>query len=161
MSNLDLIEALPDNGIAMIGTLYFITAYLFSRDYKKIEICDLKLSKTEMRMPYMNGVQYNKPIQLKFSCDGGRNKSRTENSANCLGMSSQSISAPIKNSNIKQAHVPNDDNNFIDPPPRWQETSSYGKSSTDEDLLAAHHSPKKLHYYGMQWGDVSCYHSQL
>lgn len=41
MLNLDLIEALPDNDIAMIVTLYFITAYLFSRDYKKAIDCFL------------------------------------------------------------------------------------------------------------------------
>lgn len=36
MPDLDLVEALPDNDIAMMGILYFITAYLFHRDYKKV-----------------------------------------------------------------------------------------------------------------------------
>jgi hypothetical protein len=36
MPDLDLVEALPDNDIAMMGILYFITAYLFPRDYKKV-----------------------------------------------------------------------------------------------------------------------------
>ncbi|CAA2956896.1 sentrin-specific protease 1-like [Olea europaea subsp. europaea] len=36
MPDLDLVEALPDNDVAMFGVLYFLTAYLFPHDYKKI-----------------------------------------------------------------------------------------------------------------------------
>ncbi|CAA3002687.1 Hypothetical predicted protein [Olea europaea subsp. europaea] len=36
MSNLDLVEALPDDDVAKMGALYFLTAYLFPRDYKKV-----------------------------------------------------------------------------------------------------------------------------
>lgn len=36
MPDLDLVEALPDIDIAMFGVLYFLTAYLFPRDYKKV-----------------------------------------------------------------------------------------------------------------------------
>ncbi|CAA3018025.1 Hypothetical predicted protein [Olea europaea subsp. europaea] len=36
MPNLDLVEALPDDDVARIGALYFLTAYLFPRDYKKV-----------------------------------------------------------------------------------------------------------------------------
>ncbi|XP_022851416.1 uncharacterized protein LOC111373162 [Olea europaea var. sylvestris] len=36
MPDLDLVEALPDHDVALIGILYFITAYLFPRDYKKV-----------------------------------------------------------------------------------------------------------------------------
>ncbi|CAA3007059.1 Hypothetical predicted protein [Olea europaea subsp. europaea] len=36
MPDLDLVEALPDDDIARMGTLYFLTAYLFPRDYKKV-----------------------------------------------------------------------------------------------------------------------------
>ncbi|CAA2970580.1 Hypothetical predicted protein [Olea europaea subsp. europaea] len=40
MPDLDLIETLPDNDVAMIGMLYYITAYLFLRDYKKVKIVE-------------------------------------------------------------------------------------------------------------------------
>lgn len=36
MLDLDLVEALPDDDIVMIGALYFLTSYLFYRDYKKV-----------------------------------------------------------------------------------------------------------------------------
>ncbi|CAA3019550.1 Hypothetical predicted protein [Olea europaea subsp. europaea] len=36
MPDLDLVEALPDNDVAMFEALYFITAYLFPRDYEKV-----------------------------------------------------------------------------------------------------------------------------
>ncbi|CAA2934568.1 Hypothetical predicted protein [Olea europaea subsp. europaea] len=36
MPDLNLVEALPDNDVAMFGVLYFLTAYLFPRDYKKV-----------------------------------------------------------------------------------------------------------------------------
>ncbi|CAA3026196.1 Hypothetical predicted protein [Olea europaea subsp. europaea] len=36
MPNLDLVEALLDVAIARMGALYFLTTYLFPRDYKKV-----------------------------------------------------------------------------------------------------------------------------
>ncbi|XP_022891911.1 uncharacterized protein LOC111406765 [Olea europaea var. sylvestris] len=36
MPDLDLVETLPNHDVALIGILYFITAYLFSKDYKKL-----------------------------------------------------------------------------------------------------------------------------
>ncbi|CAA3006825.1 Hypothetical predicted protein [Olea europaea subsp. europaea] len=158
MPDLDLVETLPDNDVVMIGMLYFITTYLFPRNYKKvvdhflfvlvedfsvmnqlpwgkllfeitlsalkdglsrknshyrlrgmlvafqawiydtfprldgvvIEICDLEPSKTEMAMPYMNGVQYKKPGQPKFSPDSHRDKSRIERSVDRVGTSGKS-----------------------------------------------------------------------
>ncbi|CAA2996400.1 Hypothetical predicted protein [Olea europaea subsp. europaea] len=36
MPDLDLVEALPDNDIAIFRALYFLTAHLFPRDYKKV-----------------------------------------------------------------------------------------------------------------------------
>ncbi|CAA3021184.1 Hypothetical predicted protein [Olea europaea subsp. europaea] len=162
MSDLDLIETLPDTDVAMIGMLYFITAYLFPRDYKKvfdhflfmlvedfsamnqfpwdeqlsaaklegpdcfsnpnIEICDLEPSETEMAMPYMNGVQYKKPIQPKFSPDSRRDKSRIEMSVDRAGMSGKSGPSVLllTDSSVRQARVPdNDDDDFVDPPLIW------------------------------------------
>ncbi|CAA2987777.1 Hypothetical predicted protein [Olea europaea subsp. europaea] len=36
MPDLDLVEALPDDDVARMGALYFLIAYLFPRDYKKV-----------------------------------------------------------------------------------------------------------------------------
>ncbi|CAA2981942.1 probable metal-nicotianamine transporter YSL7 [Olea europaea subsp. europaea] len=36
MSDLDLVEALLNDDVAGMGALYFLTAYLFPRDYKKV-----------------------------------------------------------------------------------------------------------------------------
>ncbi|XP_022859950.1 uncharacterized protein LOC111380577 [Olea europaea var. sylvestris] len=36
MPDLDLVETLLDHDVSLIGILYFITAYLFPRDYKKV-----------------------------------------------------------------------------------------------------------------------------
>ncbi|XP_022851142.1 uncharacterized protein LOC111372943 [Olea europaea var. sylvestris] len=36
MPDLDLVETLPDHDVALIGILYFVTAHLFPRDYKKV-----------------------------------------------------------------------------------------------------------------------------
>ncbi|CAA2991304.1 Hypothetical predicted protein [Olea europaea subsp. europaea] len=61
MPDLDLVDALPDDDVAKMGALYFLIAYLFPRDYKKvvdnylfalvedfdIVICDLEPSENE------------------------------------------------------------------------------------------------------------------
>ncbi|CAA2985943.1 Hypothetical predicted protein [Olea europaea subsp. europaea] len=41
-----------------------------------------------MAMPHINGVQYKKPVQLKFSRDSHRDKSRIETSVGCAGVGS-------------------------------------------------------------------------
>ncbi|CAA2963604.1 Hypothetical predicted protein [Olea europaea subsp. europaea] len=111
---------------------------------KKIEICDLEPSKIEMAMPYMNDVQYKKPVQPKFSPDSRRDKSRIEKSVDRVGMSGKSGPSVLllTDSSVRHARVPdNDDDDFVDPPPIWQETSPFGKSPTQDCSSAAHHSP--------------------
>ncbi|CAA2995134.1 Hypothetical predicted protein [Olea europaea subsp. europaea] len=89
MPDLDLVEALPDDNVARMGALYFLTAYFFPRDYKKVVdnylfaliiICDLEPSEIEMAMPYMNNIQYQKPIQPDLLSESSRKK-RTKKSA--------------------------------------------------------------------------------
>ncbi|CAA2955381.1 sentrin-specific protease 1-like [Olea europaea subsp. europaea] len=226
MPDLDLVEALQDNDVAMFGVLYFLTAYLFPRDYKKavnhflfvliedfnkmnsfpwgkllfqitlgvlrdglsrrtpryrlrgmlvafqawiyetfpyldgivvtrisrvhplivnwmadeqpsavklkgpdcfsnpkIEICDLKPLESEIVMPYMNGVQYNKPIQLTSSTESRRRtKHRTERSIEDVDTSEKLGPSvlPLMDSNIGQAHYSDDDDDFVASPPRRQ-----------------------------------------
>ncbi|CAA2935059.1 Hypothetical predicted protein [Olea europaea subsp. europaea] len=109
-----------------------------------IEICDLEPSKTEMAMSYMNGVLYKKPVQSKFSPDSRRDKSRIERSVDRAGTSGKSGPSVLllTDSSVRHARVPdNDDDDFVDPPPIWQETSPLGKSSSQDYPSAAHHSP--------------------
>ncbi|CAA2987007.1 Hypothetical predicted protein [Olea europaea subsp. europaea] len=129
-----------------------------------IEICDLEPLEIEMAMSYMNGVQYKKPVQPKFSPDSHRYKSRIKRSVDRAGTSGKSSPSVLllTDSSVRQARVPNnDDDNFVDPPPIWQETSPIGKSPTQDCLSAAHHSPMEQQAREAQWGDVSCYFSQL
>lgn len=118
-----------------------------------------------MAMPYMNGVQYKKPIQPELSREGRRTKNRKHKSADRAGTSGKSGPPYAKkssavllltDSSIRQVHVPNDDDDFVDPPPRFHETSSPRKSPTDEAPSAAHPSPTEPHSHGPQWSVVSC-----
>ncbi|CAA2935794.1 Hypothetical predicted protein [Olea europaea subsp. europaea] len=166
MLDLDLVEALLDKDIAMIGKLYFITAYLFPRDYKKVVdhflfvlvedfstmnlfpwgklLCEITLSalkdglsrrnlhyRLQDEQPsvaklegpdYFSNPNYKKPVQLKFSRDSSRDKSKIERSvdrADTSGKSGPSVLL-LTDSSIRQARVPhNDDDDFVDPPPRW------------------------------------------
>ncbi|CAA2985555.1 Hypothetical predicted protein [Olea europaea subsp. europaea] len=235
MPDLDLVEALPDNDVAMFGVLYFLTAYLFLRDYKKvvdhflfvlvedfiemnsfpwgkllfqitlgalrdgfsrrtpqyrlqgmlvafqawiyetfpnfegivvtkisrvhsriIVICDLEPLESEMAMPYMNGVQYNKPIQSTSSTESRRRtKCRMERSVENAGTSEKSVPSvlPLMDSNIGQAHSSDDDDDFVAPPLRRQEPSAHGKSPVVEGPIAAHHSQEEPQSRGAQRDD--------
>ncbi|CAA2961804.1 Hypothetical predicted protein [Olea europaea subsp. europaea] len=216
MPDLDLVEALPDDDIARMGALYFLTTYLFPRDYKKvvdnyffvlvedfnamnrftrdkllfditlgslkdelsrrtlhyrlrvmlvafqvkiyetfpsldgivvtrtakthprimnwmaneqpsaaklegadcfanvdIVICDLEPSKTKMPMPYMNNVQYKKPIQLDLSSES-RRKKRTKKSIDNTSTSGKSVIL-LTDTIMGQPNVSNDDDDFVDP----------------------------------------------
>ncbi|CAA2960833.1 Hypothetical predicted protein, partial [Olea europaea subsp. europaea] len=54
----------------------------------KIVICDLEPLESEMAMPYMNGVQYNKSIQSTCSTESRRRiKHRTERTVEEVGTS--------------------------------------------------------------------------
>ncbi|CAA3008817.1 sentrin-specific protease 1-like [Olea europaea subsp. europaea] len=98
----------------------------------KIVICDLEPLESEMAMPYMNGVQYNKRIQPTSSTESQRRtKRKTE-------------------SNIGQAHSLDDDDDFIAPPPRRQEPSARGKSPVVEGLIVTHHSQEEPQSHGVQ-----------
>ncbi|CAA3003738.1 Hypothetical predicted protein [Olea europaea subsp. europaea] len=84
-----------------------------------------------MAMPYMNGVQYNKPIQLTSSSKSRkRTKHRTEMSVEDVSTSEKFIPSVLLliDSNIGQAYSSDDDDNFVAPPPRRLEPSARGKS---------------------------------
>ncbi|CAA3031282.1 Hypothetical predicted protein [Olea europaea subsp. europaea] len=101
----------------------------------KIVICDLEPSESEMAMPYMNGVQYNKLIQPTSSTESRRKtKRRTKRSVEDVGTSGKSVPSvlPLMDSNIGQAHSSDDDDDFVAPPPRRQEPSARGKSPVFE-----------------------------
>ncbi|CAA2991489.1 Hypothetical predicted protein [Olea europaea subsp. europaea] len=99
-----------------------------------------------MVMPYMNGVQYNKPIQSTSSSESRRRtKRRTERFVEDAGTSEKSIPSVLllMDSNIGQTHSSDDDDDFVAPPPRWQEPSARGKSPVVEGPTAAYHSQEE------------------
>ncbi|CAA2985605.1 Hypothetical predicted protein [Olea europaea subsp. europaea] len=123
----------------------------------KIVICDLEPLESEMAMPYMNGVQYNKPIQLTSSTESRRRtKRRMERTVEDVGTSGKSVPLvlPLMDSNIGQAHSSDDDDDFVAPPPRWQDPSARGKSPIVEGPTAAHHSQKEPQSHGAQRDDA-------
>ncbi|CAA3032520.1 Hypothetical predicted protein [Olea europaea subsp. europaea] len=90
--------------------------------------------------------KYKKSVQPKFSPDSRRDKSRIERSVDRAGTSGKSgpLVLLLTDSSVRWARVfDNDDDDFVDPPPIWQETSPLGKSPTQECPSAAHHSPKE------------------
>ncbi|CAA3002745.1 Hypothetical predicted protein [Olea europaea subsp. europaea] len=84
-----------------------------------IVICDLEPSETEMAMPYMNNVQYQKPIQPKLLSES-RRKKRTKKSAGNASASGKSVIL-LTDSSMGQPNVSKDDDDFVDPPPRRQD----------------------------------------
>ncbi|CAA2972687.1 Hypothetical predicted protein [Olea europaea subsp. europaea] len=78
------------------------------------------------RADYFINADYKKPIQPEFSSDS-RRKNRTKKSTACASASGQSLILFADNS-IGYPNVSNDDDDFVDPLPRCQETSPWGKS---------------------------------
>lgn len=76
----------------------------------------------------MNGVQYIKPVQPNITRDGWRKKGMMESSVHGVGTSGELGSSGVKTSTTvlmitdgKTGYdvVDEDDDNFVDPPPRW------------------------------------------
>ncbi|CAA2958884.1 sentrin-specific protease 1-like [Olea europaea subsp. europaea] len=110
-----------------------------------------------MAMPYMNRVQYNKPIPSTSSTESRRRtKRRTERSVEDAATSGKSVLSvlPLMDSNIGQAHSSDDDDDFIDLPPRQQEPSARGISPVVECPTAAHHSQEEPQSHGAQRDDA-------
>ncbi|CAA2973350.1 Hypothetical predicted protein [Olea europaea subsp. europaea] len=152
MPDLDLVEALPDNDVAMFGALYFITAYLFPRDYKKMSNHQQPNWKDPTASPILR-VQYNKLIQLMFSSENRRRtKYRIEKFVDRASTSEKSIPSVLLliDNIIGQAHSSDDDNDFVAPPPRRQEPFAREKSLAVEGPSAAHHSQEKSQSHGAQ-----------
>ncbi|CAA2969461.1 Hypothetical predicted protein [Olea europaea subsp. europaea] len=105
----------------------------------KIVICDLEPLESEMAMPYMNGFQYNKPIQPT-----------TERTVEDVGTSRKLVPSVLSlmDSNIGQAHSSDDNDDFVAPPPRRQEPSARGKSPVVEGPTATHHSQEEPQSHG-------------
>ncbi|CAA2997946.1 Hypothetical predicted protein [Olea europaea subsp. europaea] len=122
----------------------------------KIVICGLEPLESEMAMPYMNGVQYNKSIQPTSSIESRRRtKHRTERTVEDVGTSWKLVPSVLllMDSNIGQAHSSNDDNDFVDPPPRRQQPSARGKFPIVEGPTATHHSQEEPQSHGAQRDD--------
>ncbi|CAA2986043.1 Hypothetical predicted protein [Olea europaea subsp. europaea] len=123
---------------------------------KMIVICDLEPLESEMAMPYMNGFQYNKPIQPTSSIESRRRtKRRKERTVEDVGTSGKLVPSvlPLMDSNIGQAHSLDDDDDFVAPPPRRQEPSACGKSLVVEGPTVAYHSQEEPQSHGAQRDD--------
>ncbi|CAA2994227.1 Hypothetical predicted protein [Olea europaea subsp. europaea] len=107
MSDLVLVETLPDNDVAMSETLHFIITYFFPRDYKKI--VDHFLFTVNEDFSTMNWFSWDK---LLFETTLGTLKDR---------LSMRTSYYRLRDSSIGQTHVLDDydDNDFVDAPPRW------------------------------------------
>lgn len=86
-----------------------------------------------MTMSYMNEVCYNKPIQLEVTRKKKRKNSRMESSCDRAETSRKAGSSNVKSStsmlmitDVSLGHgiVVEDDDDFVDPLPRWQERST-------------------------------------
>ncbi|CAA3033474.1 sentrin-specific protease 1-like [Olea europaea subsp. europaea] len=110
-----------------------------------------------MAMSYMNGVQYNKPIQPMSSTESRRRtKHRTKKSVEDAGTSGKLVPSvlPLMDSNIGSAHSSDDDDDFVAPLPRRQESSARGKSPVVESPTTAHHSQEEPQSHGAQRDDA-------
>ncbi|CAA2970041.1 Hypothetical predicted protein [Olea europaea subsp. europaea] len=113
-----------------------------------IEICDLVPTEAEMAMPYMDGVQHNKPIQLEFSWGSHRKESRKGKSVNPAHMSKESVHL-VSDIGVRHAHITDDDDDFVDPSRRCEVTSHQETPRADKGLSGPQHSPNEEHH-GMQ-----------
>ncbi|CAA2935799.1 sentrin-specific protease 1-like [Olea europaea subsp. europaea] len=110
-----------------------------------------------MAMPYMNGVQYNKPIQpISSSESRRRTKCKTERTVEDAGTSEKSVPSVLQlmDSSIRQTHSSDDDDNFVAPPPRRLELSAREKSPVVKGPSAVHHSQEEPQSHGTQRDDA-------
>ncbi|CAA2987404.1 sentrin-specific protease 1-like [Olea europaea subsp. europaea] len=85
----------------------------------QIEICDLVPTEAEMAMSYMDGVQHNKPIQPEFSRGSRRKKIGKGKSVDLAHISEESVPL-VTDIGVRQAHITDDDDDFVDPPRRCE-----------------------------------------
>ncbi|CAA2954992.1 Hypothetical predicted protein [Olea europaea subsp. europaea] len=104
---------------------------------KKIEICDLMPTETEMTMPYMDGMQHNKTIQPEFSQSSRRKERRKGKSFDPSHMSEKSVPL-VTDTGVRKAHIANDDDDFVDPPRRCEGLSHQETPRADEGLQVLH-----------------------
>ncbi|CAA2998837.1 sentrin-specific protease 1-like [Olea europaea subsp. europaea] len=98
---------------------------------KKIEICDLVPTEAEMAMPYMDGMQHNKTIQPEFSRGSRLKESRKGKSVDPSHMSEKSVPL-VMDTGVRQAHITDDDDDFVDPPRRCEGISHQETPRADE-----------------------------
>lgn len=88
-------------------------------------------------MPYMNGLQYSHPVQPRTKHNPMRKKRRMEQStcgagtsgvAGSSGVVSSTSVLRITDGSSGHVDIEEDDDDFEDPPPRWQDTSDIAKS---------------------------------
>ncbi|CAA2968761.1 Hypothetical predicted protein [Olea europaea subsp. europaea] len=149
----------PDDDVAMINVLYFLTSYLFLRDYKKIVdnclfalienfdainrfawdklLFEITLASSKdglsRRTPHY-WLPDEQPSTAKLEgvdCFANADEKRTKNSAGHASTSGKSVIL-LTDSSMGQLNISDDDEDFVDPPPRSQKSSPHGQSPIDE-----------------------------
>ncbi|CAA2987778.1 sentrin-specific protease 1-like [Olea europaea subsp. europaea] len=106
-----------------------------------------------MAMPYLNNVQYQKSIQSNLLSESRRKKKIKQSVGNAS--TSRKSAILLMDNSMGQPIVSNNDDEFVDPPPRRQDSLPREKSPIDEAPLAAHNSPDESHPHMLQWVDGS------
>ncbi|CAA2972011.1 sentrin-specific protease 1-like [Olea europaea subsp. europaea] len=169
MPNLDLVEALPDDDVVMFRALYFLTAYLFPCGYNKVVDHFLfVLVKDFIEMKNFPWGKLLFQITLGALRDGLRRRT-LHYRINWMAYeqpSAAKLEGPDCFSNPKieicdlepleseMAHSSDDDDEFVAPPPKWQEPSTRLKSPVVKGPSIAHHSQEKPQSHGAQWDDA-------
>jgi hypothetical protein len=118
-----------------------------------------------MDMPYMNGLQYSQPVQPVAKRRAMRKKRRTERSARGVGTSDDAASRGVHMSSsvhritdgsTGHGDVEEDDDDFQDPPPRWEDTTEHAKSPRTSRPSSEHFSAQEPHPSVPMSDNVSC-----
>ncbi|CAA3000520.1 Hypothetical predicted protein [Olea europaea subsp. europaea] len=106
-----------------------------------------------MAIPYMDGIQHNKTIQPEFSWGSRRKESRKGKSVDPSHMSDESVPL-VTDTGVRQAHIIDDDDNFVNPLRRCEVISHQETPRADEGPSDPQHSPNEEQHHGIQGSAV-------
>ncbi|CAA2960951.1 sentrin-specific protease 1-like [Olea europaea subsp. europaea] len=115
----------------------------------QIEICDLVPTEAEMAMPYMDGMQHNKTIQPEFCRGSCRKESRKGKYVDPSHMSEESVPL-VTDIGVREAHITDDDDDFVDPPQQCEGLSHQETPCADEGPSDPQHSLNEEQHHGIQ-----------
>lgn len=129
----------------------------------QIVICDLDPSDFEMNMPYISGLQYSQPVQPTAKRHAMQKRRRTERLDRGVGKSGDATSHGVHMTTSvhrimdgSTGHGDVDDDDFEDPPPRWQDTTEHAKSLVTSCPSFEHFTAQDSHPDVPPSDQVSC-----